>query len=146
SLALGTTEVTLLELTGAYGTLANRGTSISPHAIQRVRTDRGVVLHARGKSPPIVAAPAVYLAKLNSMSPTALVTGAGRRAALPSHTAAGKTGTTQDNRDAWFVGFTGYLTAGVWVGNDDNSPMRGISGGGLPALVWRDVMVAAHRG
>src|SRR5690606_36308786 len=80
SLALGTSEVTLLELTGAYGTLANGGTSISPHVIQRVRTDRGVVLHARGKSPPIVAAPAVYVDKLNSMLHTALVTGTGRRA------------------------------------------------------------------
>jgi penicillin-binding protein 1A len=60
--------------------------------------------------------------------------------------AAGKTGTTQDNRDAWFVGFTGHLTAGVWIGNDDNRPMHGISGSGLPALIWRDVMQAAHRG
>jgi len=146
SLALGTSEVTLLELTGAYGTLATGGTSISPHVIRRVRTDRGVVLHARGKSPPIVAAPAARVASLNSMLHTALVSGTGRRASLPGHTAAGKTGTTQDNRDAWFVGFTGHLTAGVWVGNDDNSPMRGISGSGLPALIWRDVMLAAHRG
>ncbi|HWV80899.1 MAG TPA: PBP1A family penicillin-binding protein [Hyphomicrobiaceae bacterium] len=146
SLALGTSEVTLLELTGAYGTLANGGTSISPHVVRRVRTDRGIVLHARGNSAPTMAAPAVHVANINSMLHTALVAGTGRRAAFPGHTAAGKTGTTQDNRDAWFVGFTGHLTAGVWVGNDDNSPMRGISGGGLPALIWRDVMVAAHRG
>ena len=146
SLALGTSEVTLLELTGVYGTLANGGMSISPHVIQRVRTDRGVVLHARAKSKPVVAAPAAHVASLDSMLHTALVAGTGRRAALPGHIAAGKTGTTQDNRDAWFVGFTGHLTAGVWVGNDDNSPMRGISGSGLPALVWRDVMMAAHRG
>jgi penicillin-binding protein 1A len=146
SLALGTSEVTLIELTGAYGTLANGGISISPHVIRRVRTDRGLVLHARGASPDVIAAPAVQVGKLNSMLHTALVAGTGRRAALPGHIAAGKTGTTQENRDAWFVGFTGHLTAGVWIGNDDNSPMRGISGSGLPALVWRDVMVAAHRG
>src|SRR5690606_9580900 len=77
---------------------------------------------------------------------TALIAGTGRRAALPGHMAAGKTGTTPDNRDAWFVGFTGHLTAGVWIGNDDNSSMRGISGSGLPALVWRDVMMTTHRG
>jgi penicillin-binding protein 1A len=146
SLALGTSEVTLLELTGAYATLANGGASLSPHVIRRVRTDRGVVLHARSKSAPVVAAPAAQVGLLNSMLHTALVAGTGRRAALPGHTAAGKTGTTQDNRDAWFAGVTGHLTAGVWIGNDDNSPMHGISGGGLPAIVWRDVMIAAHRG
>jgi penicillin-binding protein 1A len=146
SLALGTSEVTLFELTGVYGTFATGGVSLSPHVIRRVRTDRGVILHARGKSLPLVAAPPAHVGRLNSMLHSALVDGTGRRAALPGHLAAGKTGTTQDNRDAWFVGFTGHLTAGVWVGNDDNSPMRGISGSGLPALIWRDVMMAAHRG
>jgi len=146
SLALGTSEVTLLELTGAYGTLAAGGISHSPHVIRRVRTDRGLVLYARAQ---IEAPTVVALAKVgevNSMLRTALVAGTGRRAAFPHHLSAGKTGTTQDNRDAWFVGFTGHLTAGVWVGNDDNSPMRGISGSGLPALIWREIMQAAHRG
>ncbi len=146
SLALGTSEVTLLELTGAYGTLATGGYNLSPHVIRRVRTDRGVVLHARGRSAPTIAVPAPLVGRLNSMMHTTIVSGTGRRAALPNHLAAGKTGTTQDNRDAWFVGFTGHLTAGVWIGNDDNSPMGGISGGGLPALIWRDVMMTAHRG
>ena len=146
SLALGTSEVTLLELTGAYGTLATGGYNLSPHVIRRVRTDRGVVLHARMKSEPTIAVPTPLVGKLNSMMHTTIASGTGRRAALPNHLAAGKTGTTQDNRDAWFVGFTGHLTAGVWIGNDDNSPMGGISGGGLPALIWRDVMMTAHRG
>ena len=146
SLALGTSEVTLLELTGAYGTLATGGYNLSPHVIRRVRTDRGVVLHARGRSTPSIAVPTPLVGKLNSMMHTTIVSGTGRRAALPNHSAAGKTGTTQDNRDAWFVGFTGHLTAGVWIGNDDNSPMGGISGSGLPALIWRDVMMSAHRG
>ncbi len=146
SLALGTSEVSPLELTGVYGTLANGGTSLSPHVIRRVRTDRGVVLHARAKATPLAVAAPADVAKVTSMLHTALVAGTGRRAALVRHMAAGKTGTTQDHRDAWFVGFTGHLTAGVWVGNDDNSPMRGISGSGLPALIWRDVMQAAHRG
>ncbi|MBN9280317.1 MAG: PBP1A family penicillin-binding protein, partial [Hyphomicrobium sp.] len=146
SLALGTSEVTLLELTGAYGALANGGVNLSPHVIRRVRTDRGMVLHARGKAPPLVAAASAHVGKVNDMLHTAMVAGTGRRAVLAGHDAAGKTGTTQDNRDAWFVGFTGHLTAGVWVGNDDNSPMRGVSGSGLPALIWRDIMQAAHRG
>ncbi len=146
SLALGTSEVTLLELTSAYGTFAADGLSLSPHVIRRVRTDRGVVLHARGKTQPVSAVAPAHIGKLNSVLHTALVAGTGRRAALAGHSAAGKTGTTQDNRDAWFVGFTGHLTAGVWVGNDDNSPMRGISGSGLPALIWRDIMQTAHRG
>jgi penicillin-binding protein 1A len=146
SLALGTSEVTLLELTGAYGTLAAGGVSLSPHVIRRVRTDRGMVLHARVKAPTQAVAAPAHVGKVNSMLHTALAAGTGRRAALVRDTAAGKTGTTQDHRDAWFVGFTGHLTAGVWVGNDDNSPMRGISGSGLPALIWRDIMQAAHRG
>ncbi len=145
SLALGTSEVTLLELTGAYGILANGGQSVSPHVIRRVRTDRGTILHARPAPRPVevVAASAVH--PLNDMLHTALVAGTGRRAALPLHTAAGKTGTTQDHRDAWFVGFTAHLTAGVWIGNDDGAPMDGVSGSGLPAIIWRDVMHAAHR-
>jgi penicillin-binding protein 1A len=146
SLALGTSEVTLLELTGAYATLATRGVSHSPHVIRRVRTDRGLVLHARAKSAPIAVAAPTHVGAITSMLQTALTAGTGRRAALAQHMAAGKTGTTQDNRDAWFVGFTGHLTAGVWIGNDDNRPMHGISGSGLPALIWRDVMQAAHRG
>ncbi len=81
---------------------------------------------------------------MNDMLHAALVSGSGRRAAIPLHPAGGKTGTTQDNRDAWFVGYTAHLTAGVWTGNDDGSPMNGITGSGLPALIWRDVMRDAH--
>lgn len=146
SLALGTSEVTLLELTGAYGVLANSGRSVSPHVIRQVRTDRGVVLHARPKTQPAEVVAPVHVGRMNDMLHTAVVSGTGRRAALPRHPAGGKTGTTQDNRDAWFVGFTGHLIAGVWTGNDDGSPMNGVTGGGLPALIWHDVMTAAHRG
>ena len=144
SLALGTSEVTLLELTGAYSVLAASGQSVSPHVIRRVRTDRGAVLHARPAARPIEVVGARAVGNVVDMLHTALVDGTGRRAALPHHTAAGKTGTTQDNRDAWFVGFTAHLTAGVWVGNDDGAAMPGISGGGLPALIWRDVMHEGH--
>jgi penicillin-binding protein 1A len=145
SLALGTSEVTLIELAGAYGVLANGGLSLTPHVIRRVRTDRGLVLHARPASRVIEVVAPAHAARMNDMLRAALVTGSGRRAALPLHPAGGKTGTTQDNRDAWFVGYTAHLAAGVWTGNDDGSPMNGITGSGLPALIWRDVMRAAHR-
>ena len=145
SLALGTSEVTLIELTGAYGVLANGGLGVSPHVIRRVRTDRGVVLHARPPSRGIEVVAPSYVARMNDMLHAVLATGSGRRAALPLHPAGGKTGTTQDNRDAWFVGYTAHLTAGVWTGNDDGSPMNGITGSGLPALIWRDIMRDAHR-
>jgi penicillin-binding protein 1A len=145
SLALGTSEVTLIELTGAYGVLANGGLSLTPHVIRRVRTDGGQVLHARPVSRPVEVVAPAHIAAMNDMLHAALTIGSGRRAAFPSHSAGGKTGTTQDNRDAWFVGYTAHLTAGVWTGNDDGSPMNGITGSGLPALIWRDVMRDAHR-
>jgi penicillin-binding protein 1A len=145
SLALGTSEVTLIELTGAYGVLASGGINLTPHVIRRVRTDDGLVLHARPVSRPATVIAPAHVARMNDMLHAVLTTGSGRRAALPVHPAGGKTGTTQDNRDAWFVGYTAHLTAGVWTGNDDGSPMNGITGSGLPALIWRDVMQEAHR-
>ena len=145
SLALGTSEVTLIELAGAYGVLASGGLSVSPHVIRRVRTDAGVVLYARPASRPIEVVAPAHVARMNDMLNTTMISGSGRRASFAGHPAGGKTGTTQDNRDAWFVGYTAHLTAGVWTGNDDGSPMNGITGSGLPALIWRDVMREAHR-
>jgi penicillin-binding protein 1A len=144
SLALGTSEVTLLELTAAYGVLAAEGHRAEPHIIRRVRTDRGRILHehSRPEAQGVVALPIVM--QMNDMLNAALVSGTGRRAALPRHPAAGKTGTSQEYRDAWLVGYTAHLTAGVWVGNDDARPMQGVTGGSLPATIWRDVMTAAH--
>lgn len=145
SLALGTFEVTLVDLTGAYATIANEGEVQEPFVIRRVLGKGGVVLYqqpqTRGR--PVLAA--AQIGQINDMLNTALVSGTGRRAALPRHPAAGKTGTSQDHRDAWFVGYTAHLTAGVWVGNDNASPMDKVMGGNLPAQIWRDVMMAAHR-
>jgi len=146
SLALGTSEVTLLELTGAYDVFANGGRAIEPYVVRRVFTRAGKVLYVR-KAPRIRAAVTPAKAgQMNEMLNTALVSGTGRRAALPRHPAAGKTGTSQSFRDAWFVGYTAHLTAGVWVGNDDGRAMSRVVGGGLPADIWRDVMLAAHAG
>lgn len=144
SLALGTSEVTPLELATTYATLASGGMSIRPHGIRRVRMGTGRVLYAR-QSPRAtrVAAPE-HVAQLTDMLYAAVETGTGRRARLSGHPVAGKTGTTQDFRDAWFVGYTGHATALVWIGNDDSRPMEQVAGGTLPAEIWRRVMTTAH--
>jgi penicillin-binding protein 1A len=146
SLALGTSEVSLLELTGAYGVIAHGGRALEPYLIRRVRTAAGKVLFERRaeRSTPLIG-PGVSSA-LHDMLVGVVSTGTGRRAALAEHAAAGKTGTSQDFRDAWFVGYTGHLIGGVWVGNDDARPMRKVTGGSLPARLWHDVMSIAHAG
>jgi len=144
SLALGTAEVTLLELTGAYAPFANGGQGVMPHVITRIRNSDGKVLYARRhRTTGQVVSPA-YVGAMNDMLNAALIRGTGKRAAIPTHVAAGKTGTTQASRDAWFVGYTAHYVAGVWIGNDDNTPMRKVTGGTLPAQLWHDIMLQAH--
>ncbi|MCB9948098.1 MAG: PBP1A family penicillin-binding protein [Rhodospirillaceae bacterium] len=145
SLALGTSEVTLLDLTAAYGAFANGGIGVWPYAIEQIRDASGDVAYRRAGGGPgrIVAAEAVR--DLTTMMMAVVSEGTGRAAAL-DRPAAGKTGTSQDFRDAWFVGFTADYVCGVWVGNDDGTPMDGITGGGLPARIWHDFMEVAHRG
>ena len=144
SLALGTSEVTLIELTGAYGVLANGGRALDPHLIGRVRTGSGRVLFERRDEPRSELVAPAHVAAMNDMLNAVLVSGTGKRAALPGHPAAGKTGTSQDFRDAWFVGYTERFVAGVWVGNDDGRAMNKVVGGSLPARLWHDVMLVAH--
>ncbi|GBF26277.1 penicillin-binding protein 2D [bacterium MnTg02] len=146
SLALGTAEVTPLELAAAYVPFSNGGFGVVPHIIDRVRTVKGKVLyHRRGRGPGRVVN-AGSLRAMNDMLGATLKWGTGRRAALARHPAAGKTGTSQDYRDAWFVGYTAHYTAVVWIGNDDGRPMKRVTGGGLPASMWRQIMTAAHAG
>jgi penicillin-binding protein 1A len=146
SLALGTSEVTLIELTGAYGVLANGGRALDPHLIRRVRTGSGRVLFERRDESRTELVAQAHVAAMNDMLNAVLVSGTGKRAALPGHPAAGKTGTSQDFRDAWFVGYTERFVAGVWVGNDDGRAMNKVVGGSLPARLWHDVMLVAHEG
>ena len=87
-----------------------------------------------------------YVAEMNDMMNATLVSGTGRQAALPDQIAGGKTGTSQNSRDAWFVGYTAHYVCGVWVGNDDGSKMRNVTGGTLPAQIWHDIMAYAHQG
>jgi penicillin-binding protein 1A len=146
SLALGTSEVSLLELTGAYNVLANGGHAAEPHVLRRVLTRQGRVLYERQRHAAKTIVAAAHVGAMNEMLNAALVAGTGRRAALPRHPAAGKTGTSQSFRDAWFVGYTAHLTTGVWTGNDHGRPMNRVVGGSLPAEIWREVMLAAHAG
>lgn len=143
AMALGTTQVTPLEMVQAYAPLSNGGARVSAYAIERVRASSGQVLyqHAPAASPRVVANPP--LSQLNRMLRTVISAGTGVRAGAPGLDLAGKTGTTSDYKDAWFCGYTGGLTTVVWLGRDDASPMRGITGGGAPAELWRKVMTTA---
>jgi penicillin-binding protein 1A len=146
SLALGTSVVTPLELTTAYATFASGGLRVAPYFVTSVEDNAHRLLYQRKPaSGPRVIASHVNR-DLTMMLYGVITEGTGRSAILPGREAAGKTGTTQDYRDAWFVGFTPDYVAGVWVGNDNNSPMRNVTGGTLPATIWKDVMVAAENG
>jgi len=146
TLALGTSEVSLMELAGAYGALATGGRLIEPHIIKSVRTSSGRVVYQRPPERRKVVAALQHVGALNDMLNAVLVSGTGKRAALATHPAGGKTGTTQDFRDAWFVGYTAHYIGGVWVGNDDRRPMNNVMGGGLPSKLWHAVMTVAHEG
>jgi len=141
SLPLGTSEVTLLELTGAYAALARGGSSVLPYTISRVLDSDGKVVYEREKRSSSKPGASRAIADLNSMLVGVVEHGTGRAARLRGRHVAGKTGTTQEYRDAWFIGFTDSYTAGVWVGNDDYSPMNEVTGGTLPARIWRDAML-----
>ncbi|MGA2493577.1 MAG: penicillin-binding protein 1A [Roseiarcus sp.] len=146
SIALGTSAVTPLELVSAYDAFANGGIGVQPHVIARVRTANGRLLYARKNANFGRVIDPQYVAMMNSMMEETLLTGTARKAELPGWQAAGKTGTSQDWRDAWFVGYTSALTAGVWLGNDDNSPTKKTSGGNLPVEIWSRFMRAALEG
>ena len=146
SLSLGTNEVSLFELTGAIVPLSNGGTGVTPHVIRRVFSAEGQVLYERHSSLTIPVLQSDHVASMNYMLSGVVAWGTGKRAQLQGHQVAGKTGTTQDYRDAWFIGYTGHFTGGVWVGNDDNSTMNRVTGGSLPASIWKNVMTVAHEG
>jgi penicillin-binding protein 1A len=146
SIALGTSEVTPLEIVTAYAAFANGGIGVQPQIISRVKTTSGKLLYQRkGTSNGRVIDPN-YVAMMNSMMQETLLTGTARKGGVPGWQAAGKTGTSQDWRDAWFIGYTSHLVAGVWLGNDDNSPTKKASGGTLPVEIWSRFMRAAHQG
>ena len=146
SIALGTSEVSPLELTAGYAPFANGGIAVQPHIITRVRTTGGKLLYQRRNANLGRAVDPAYVGMMNSMMEETLLTGTARKAELPGWQAAGKTGTSQEWRDAWFVGYTARLVTGVWFGNDDGTPTRKASGGNLPVEAWSRFMKAALKG
>ena len=148
SLPIGSDEVTVLEHAVAYATFPNRGKAVTPHSVLEVRTGAGdpVWRWDRDGPKPRQAIPASVAADMAGMMSHVVSEGTARRAALDGIPTAGKTGTTNAYRDAWFVGYTGNFTCAVWYGNDDYSPTNRMTGGSLPAQTWHDIMVAAHQG
>jgi len=145
SMALGAVEVSPLEMAQAYDAFSNGGFFVKAHAIERIRTASGRVLYDQGMGGAdrraVIGQPA--LAYMIRMMRAVIGSGTGTRAAVPGFDLAGKTGTTSDYRDAWFIGYTGGFTTAVWVGRDDNTPMRKVTGGTVPAGIWHDYMAQA---
>ncbi|HEY5071564.1 MAG TPA: penicillin-binding protein 1A [Caulobacteraceae bacterium] len=144
SMALGAVEVTPMEMASAYDAFSNGGFRVHPFGIERIRTAAGQVLYEHGpgeaRAQVIEATPLAYMIE---MMRQVVVAGTGGRARIAGFDLAGKTGTTSDYKDAWFVGYTGGFVAAVWVGRDDDTPMRRVTGGGAPAEIWRTFMAAA---
>ncbi len=147
-LPLGAAEVTLVDMTTAYAVFANSGRSVWPHAVVEMRIGEGDVIWRFDRDAPaseqLIPLPQLY--DINNMMNNVVENGTGRRARLVNSKVAGKTGTTNAYRDAWFMGYTGNYVAGVWFGNDDYAMMNRMTGGSLPALTWQKVMAYAHQG
>lgn len=146
SMALGDTGVTPLDHTAGFSVFANGGKAVRAYGITEIRNGRGEMVYSRERDEP---APAQiferrYIEMLNTMLQAVVTEGTGQAAQLDFTHAVGKTGTSSDYHDAWFVGFTGQYVAGVWLGNDNFTPMGQVTGGKLAAPTWRDFMVAAH--
>ena len=146
SISLGSSEVTLYDLTGAYTVFANEGSKYEPYIIEAISNTAKTPLYTRRQTSPSRVYPVPYARQMTSILRDVIDSGTGHGAQLGSRQAAGKTGTSQDYRDAWFIGFTAHYTTGVWLGNDDNAPMRKITGGLLPVDAWKDYMRTAHKG
>ncbi|WP_281966431.1 transglycosylase domain-containing protein [Roseovarius nanhaiticus] len=147
ALALGASESTLLEMTGAFAGILNGGSSVTPYGLVELKLlgqDEAVMGAGGGIGERVIREEAAR--ELTWMMSRVVESGTGARAKLPGREAAGKTGTTQAARDAWFLGFTADYVAGVWMGYDDNTPLTGVTGGGLPAEIWHEVMTRVHEG
>jgi penicillin-binding protein 1A len=148
SLPIGAGEVTVLDHTVAMATFPNEGMVVAPHAVLEVKTATGELVWRfdRDGPKPRRVIPRQVALEMNAMLNSAAEHGTGRRAMLDGVRIAGKTGTTNAHRDAWFVAFTGNLIGGVWMGNDDYQPMQRMTGGSLPAMTWQAIMTYAHQG
>lgn len=146
SIALGSQEVTLWELTRAYGPFMTGGRRVDPYLIEAIETTRGDVIYQRAEYEPASVYDRGQAETMTAMMADVIRSGTGTAAQVDGWPIAGKTGTSQSSRDAWFVGYSAELLGGVWTGNDDDTPMDGVTGGGLPAKLWADMMQIAHEG
>jgi len=146
SIALGAQEVSLWELTQAFSVFANDGLLNRNYLVKKVSTSTGIILFERPDTEAGRVFSKTLAQEMNTMMQEVVLAGTGRQAILTERQVAGKTGTSQQWRDAWFVGFSAQLVTGVWVGNDDNSPMNRVTGGTLPAQIWQQYMQMAHKG
>ncbi len=146
SIALGTAEVSLLSLTGAYATFSNGGMGVWPYGIVDIRDRKGNILYARAGDGPGRVISRNHVQSVNAMLSRVINAGGTGKKAKLDRPSAGKTGTSQDYRDGWFIGYTANLVTGVWMGNDNGGRTKNLTGGGLPAIVWRDAMTASHYG
>lgn len=144
-IALGGFSASLEELTAAYLPFADGGRGVRPYAVEEIADGRGKVLYSRTPREATVTLDKKVAENVTHVLYQVMSSGTGRRASLGNRQAAGKTGTTNDWRDAWFIGYTAQMTAGVWVGNDDFQPMDKVTGGTLPAAIWKAYMTAAHQ-
>jgi len=142
TIALGSNSVKLFEMTRAFGIFANGGYKVEPYAIERVVDSKGRTLYEAKKAKTSKVLNINTAATMTAIMKTVITNGTGRAADI-GKPAAGKTGTTDDSKDAYFIGFTPDVATGVWVGNDDNSQMGGVTGGTIPAKIWHDVMLVA---
>ncbi|WP_244271701.1 MULTISPECIES: PBP1A family penicillin-binding protein [unclassified Pseudovibrio] len=145
SIALGTSEVTPLEIAAAYVPFSNGGYGVVPHVVRQIRNEHGKVLYRRSGDGTGRVVRGDKLSEINIMMAQTVYGGTGKRALLAGRPAGGKTGTTQGYKDAWFIGYTNSLTTAVWLGNDNNKPMKKVSGGTLPAEIWAWVMETEHQ-
>jgi penicillin-binding protein 1A len=148
TMVLGTSAITLMDLSTGYATFAGGGKLATPYAVLEIRKPNGDLLYERAKAvgPAPQVVPEEKIAELNSMMGEVISGGTGRGASLGSVPQGGKTGTNQSYKDAWFVGFTKHYVTGVWVGNDDSTPMHDITGGKIPAPIWKRIMEVAEAG
>jgi penicillin-binding protein 1A len=146
SVALGTADVGVLEMAQSYVPFANGGQGVIGHGVKKISLSDGTILYQRKDTGLGRVLDSLVISHMADVFKRAVKTGTGKNARIKGRVVRGKTGTSQGNRDAWFVGFADGLTSAVWVGNDNGSPMRNVTGAGIPARVWRDAMVVGLKG
>ena len=146
SIALGSQEVTLWDLTRAYGPFMKGGQRVDPYLIESIETTRGEIIYQRPEYEPARVYDRDLAETMTAMLAEVIRSGTGKAASIDGWPIAGKTGTSQSSRDAWFIGYSAEMLGGIWTGNDDDTPMNGVTGGGLPARLWSDMMEIAHEG